>query len=160
MKHIYLLLVLILAAGCGEPKPAGLPRLTPVALTFTQDGVPCGEASVHLIPAGESPWAVGGSTSASGTVVFRTHGKYAGVPAGKYKITVTKNETEWKGEAPKENRGMYDPVPESIVYDAVDTKFADAETTPLELEVAEGKKVAQQFDLGKKIRVPIVKPKM
>jgi hypothetical protein len=142
--------------GCSENKPDGLPKLQPVTLRFTLDGQPCGGASVHLIPQDENPWAVGGSTDSSGTIVLKTHGKYSGVPVGKYKITVSKVEREDVGEAPK---SMFDQQPEPVMYNLIDPVYSNPEKTSLEIEVIQGKKISESFDLGKKVRVKIEKPK-
>ncbi|MDR2641589.1 MAG: hypothetical protein LBC74_02220 [Planctomycetaceae bacterium] len=142
--------------GCGENKPDGLPKLQPVTLRFTLDGQPCDSASVHLIPQENSPWVVGGSTDTTGTVVLKTHGKFSGVPIGKYKITVSKVEREDVGELPK---NMYDPQPETVMYNSIDPDYSNPEKTSLEIDVIQGKKISESFDLGKKIRVKIEKPK-
>ncbi|MDR2755989.1 MAG: carboxypeptidase-like regulatory domain-containing protein [Planctomycetaceae bacterium] len=140
--------------GCSEERPDGLPKLQPVSLQFTQDGLPCSEASVHLVPQDESPWAVGGSTDTTGTVIFKTHGKFTGVPAGKYKVTVSKVEREEVGPKPQ---NMYESQ-EIVMYDLIDQIYSDPKMTPLEIDVLSGKKLSESFDLGKKIRVKIVKP--
>jgi hypothetical protein len=142
--------------GCSENKPDGLPKLQPVSLRFTLDGQSCGGASVHLIPQDENQWAVGGSTDTTGTVVLKTHGKYSGVPVGKYKITVSKMERENIGEQPK---NMFEPSQKIIMYNLIDPVYSDPEKTTLEIEVIQGKKISETFDLGKKIRVEIEKPK-
>jgi hypothetical protein len=141
--------------GCGEKKPDGLPELQPVTLHFTQDGQPCADASVHLIPQDNSPWAVGGSTDSAGAVILKTHGKYIGAPAGKYKITVSKIERENIGEPPKD---MLDLAQEVKMYNLIDPIYSDPAKTTFEIEVIRGKKTSESFDLGEKIRVEIAKP--
>jgi hypothetical protein len=141
--------------GCGEPKPDGLPKLQPVSLSFIQEGQPCENASVHLNPVDENPWAVGGTADSTGTVVFRTHGKYSGAPAGKYKVTVSKTDREEIGPPPKD---MFDIQQETVMYDLVDPVYSNPATTPLEIEVEPGKHFSKTFDLGKKIRNKMKKP--
>jgi uncharacterized protein (DUF779 family) len=154
-KGLYPLILLGLGLfGCCENRPDGLPKLYPVSLQFTQDGVPCGGASAHLVPQDEMLWAIGGSTDVTGTVVFKTHGKFAGVPAGKYKITVSKIEREEVGSTPK---SMYESQ-EIVLYDLIDQVYSYPKMTPLEIEVVPGKKLSESFDLGKQIRVKVVKP--
>jgi len=127
--------------GCSEPKPDGLPKLHSLVLKFTQEGSPCVGAAVRLVPQDGNPWVSGGTTDASGNAVFVTHGKYAGVPVGKYKITVSKDEVE------------SDEMLRSSFYSSVDLVYTVESTTPLEIEVVAGKNVPQTFDLGKQVRV-------
>ncbi|MDR3111346.1 MAG: hypothetical protein LBU65_16880 [Planctomycetaceae bacterium] len=143
--------------GCSEPRPDDLPKLQSVVLTFTQDGQPCDGATVFLEPVDQNPWGVGGATNSSGVVVFKTHGKYVGAPAGKYKVVVQKIENELSGPAPDPN-DMYAPQPETNSYNLVDTKYENAASTPLEIEVVQGTKFAQTFELGKKIKEKLKKP--
>ncbi|MDR2439017.1 MAG: hypothetical protein LBE12_06580 [Planctomycetaceae bacterium] len=151
LLFIFLSLGLI---GCSEEKPNGLPKLYSVSLQFTQDGIPCEGASAHLDSQDGSPWTVGGSTDATGTVAFKTHGKFVGVPSGKYKVTVSKVEREEVGPPPK---NMYKSQ-EIVMYDLIDPIYSNPKTTPLEIEVLPDKKFLESFDLGKKIRVKVVKP--
>jgi hypothetical protein len=45
-----LLIVCFTFAGCSKPVPEGLPKLYPLTLTFVQEGEPCAEASILLVP--------------------------------------------------------------------------------------------------------------
>src|SRR5690554_1323859 len=81
--------------GCGESLPPGMPELHPVKLEFTQAGVPLAGAAVQLVPLdATSRWVSGGGTDALGIAIPHTHGTYPGVPAGKYKVCVTKTQTQ------------------------------------------------------------------
>ncbi len=74
-----------------------MPELYSITLQFTQAGAPLSGAAVQLIPLDPTnKWTCGGGTDASGTCVVHTHGVYRGVAAGKYKICVSKTETEGK----------------------------------------------------------------
>ena len=144
--------VLVLAlSGCSEPRPEGLPKLYPVTLQFTQEGEPCVEAAISLIPEPGSPWGTGGITDANGRVTLQTHGKYSGVPAGTYKITVNKAEVEYIGPPPTA-MGVAHP---SQTYSLVDPVYSIPSTTTLAIEVGEGTKSYPPFDLGKKVREPM-----
>jgi hypothetical protein len=88
-----------------------------------------------FVDGGSSPWAVGGTTDASGKVSLVTHGKYPGVPAGKYKVCVFKVE----GTFPEE-------------YDLVEVNLKSPVTTTLTLEAGPGKK-SETLDAGKAIRI-------
>ena len=142
-------------AGCsGELEPEGMPKRHPTVIQFTQAGQPCDGASVRLHPETPNNWAVGGSTDASGTVELKTYGKYPGVPEGKYKIIISKNERETVGAAPA---SMYE-VQQDEVYDLIDPVYSTPSGTPLSIEVKPGKNSFGPFDLGEKVRQKTVKP--
>ena len=147
---------LIILSGCGgEPKPDGFPTLYPVSLQFMQEGKPCAEASVGLVPQDGSKWATGGSTDSNGIVTFKTHGKFPGVPEGKYKIVISKHEREESGPAPQ---SMYEAQKTLEVYDLIDPDYSIPEKTSLEIEIRPGKNSFDPFDLGKEIRQRVKKP--
>jgi len=140
----------LVVAGCGgEPKPDGFPKLYPVSLKFIQEGEPCADTLVFLFPQEKSKWSSGGVTNSDGVAVLRTHGKFVGVPAGKYKLTVQKYETVSKGS---QNSELGAPI-KIEVYDIIDANYRDPDKTPLEIEVVSGKNKFEPFDLGKKIRI-------
>ena len=135
-----------------------MPPLHPLVLKLTQDGAPLSGASVSLFNESESSWTVGGTTDASGNAVLMTHGKYPGVPAGKYNVCVFKVETVPKADPakPKENDpalSEYNP-PRPDEYDLVDGKLKSPATTTLTLEAGPGKKNVT-LDAGKPIRILI-----
>jgi len=140
-------------SGCSEPRPEGLPKLYPVTLQFTQGGQPCVEAAVSLIPEPGSPWGTGGITDVNGRVTLSTHGKYPGIPAGNYKITVSKTEIELVGPAPQ---GMGE-IQATNAYSVIDPVYTLPSTTTLAIEVGEGTKTFPPFELGEKVR-ELVKP--
>jgi len=142
--------VLVLPGCSGESKPDGFPKLYPVALTFVQEGEPLEGAAVILVPQSDSKWASGGFTDAKGIAVLKTHGKFAGVPAGAYKVRVQKQET---GEVPTsiDSTGLTTYGTASS-YDVVHPDYFLPDKTPLAIEVVEGKNNFEPFDLGKKAR--------
>jgi len=124
-----LLFAAVFITGCwGEPRPDGMPRLYPVSIIVTQEGVPLEEASVTLIP--EDPanarWGPMGMTDGSGVAVMRTDGKYAGAPLGTYKVVVSKME-------------IIDPPPgtpgESRAVHHVPQQYGSIADTPLRIEI-------------------------
>ena len=138
---------LFVFAGCGEQRPEGFPKLYPVTLDFAQEGKPLDNAVVRLYSE-EVAWVISGRTDSGGRVRFLTHGKYPGVPAGTYKISVVKDHIE--------------PRPGYVLKDEFDTMATDAyalvapeyesaATTPLTLTV-DGKKT-ESFELGKAVRI-------
>ena len=111
------------------------------------------EAAVSLIPESDSPWGSGGVTDASGKVTLFTHGKYSGIPAGNYKITISKIEVEFIGPA---SVGMGD-TQASRAYSLIDTVYSLPATTTLSIVVGEGTKSFPPFELGEKGR-ELMKP--
>ncbi|MDR1958393.1 MAG: hypothetical protein LBQ54_05040 [Planctomycetaceae bacterium] len=142
----------LFAFGCSEPLPDGMPPLYPVTLTFQQEGAPLEEASIRLIPQFPCEWISGGSTDAGGRVQLKTHGKYHGVPAGKYKICVNKFHSE--GELPT----MDKPTKPMTHYNLVETQYTLPNQTPLEIEVIAGKNEFPPFDLGKVTQIELAAP--
>ena len=152
----------VLLTGCGDssnPKPTGFPDTVPCVVTITQEGTPLAGATVSLIPSdGAKDWLFGATTDASGNAKIFTYGREAGTPKGKYKVVVTKTETEpSKYTMPDENdtaaveRYHRDVMNEKLnSYTLVETAYSEFSTTPLELEVTG--KTAQTFEVGKQVR--------
>jgi len=151
MKHLPVFLALLLAAtltGCGKQRPDWLPELYPMTIIIIQDGKPLEGASVQLIPSDSGRFAVSGTTDIAGQAVLKTSGQYSGVPAGQYKVVVTKTEIEKIGPPPKDEYSSQ-PI---INYHLVETQYGSRKTTPLEIEIVSGKNETKTFDIGKKIR--------
>jgi hypothetical protein len=150
MKNSYsLIIVALFCAGCHvQNKPSDLPTLYHVTITITQDGLPLGGADIVLIPdASNEKWAPGGVTDSSGVAHIQTHGKYSGAPVGKYKICVSKTETE-----KILNRNESDHSFPPKVYRLIEEQYTDSVKTPLEIEIVQGKNT-KTFDVGKAVKV-------
>ena len=151
--------------GCNDGRPADMPKLHPVTLTFILDDVPLADAPVMLHSANEyRRWAVGGRTDAGGLVSLKTQGRYPGAPAGKYKITVDKVVQSGPPVPPsselpddeEECKKIFDEIDKKTATTrVVDEKFLDRKTTPLEYEVVTGKN-EERFDLGKSVNIVLV----
>ncbi|GAA5506519.1 carboxypeptidase regulatory-like domain-containing protein [Novipirellula caenicola] len=142
--------VLSVLVGCAsEEMPEGLPELYPVTLTVHQGGAPLSGASVQLIAADPtlSKWVTGGSTDENGEAVVMTHGKYAGAPAGKFKVTVNKTQTE--GSANGNDPSVSSQV---IMFDLVDAKYRVVTTTPIEVEVTAGENKLDAIEVGAAVK--------
>jgi len=138
------LLLLVTCAGCfgGPQKPAGLPELHPLTLTLTQDGQPLADAIVSLKSLDNANiWAVGGTSDTQGAVKVMTAGDFPGAPAGQYKVTVIKTETEVNGKIKTD-------------YSVIDQKLISSTTTLLEVDVTPGKNTAT-LDVGKAVRIKV-----
>jgi len=149
-SHLLFLIcaTLMLFSACSSQlKPDGLPKLYPLTLTLTQDGVPLDGASVSLFADdGLSTWTIGGTTDASGSMSPKTHGKFPGIPAGTYKVCVVKIEI-----VDSTRPSAQDP----IEYDLVDAKLRSPTTTTLTLEAGPGIKNVT-LDVGKPSRKLII----
>ena len=164
LLSILVLLVTVLMTGCGEKRPAGMPRLYPVSLTITQEGTPLAGAVVQLIPenSAHAQWGPGGMTDASGVAELRTNGPYKGAPLGKYKVIVTKSEIESPPSPPpkgpgvtREDVGKYQTMLNRLkAYNYVETQYGSATDTPLHVEIT-AKVKTYTLDAGKPIKVQI-----
>ena len=134
MKRTFLGCAFALAAlastvGCGQKLPDGMPKLNPTTIKVIQDGQPLADAMITL----------------QSTIV--THGQYKGAPTGKYKVAVSKTVGEGTPPPPKpydaESERVYNEyIASGATYTeffVVDPKFRLVDTTPLELEVVDGK---------------------
>jgi len=152
---------LLLLTGCrpSGPLPDGFPATVSCVINITQDGAPLSGAMVSLIPAdGAKDWLFSAITDASGNARIFTYGRVEGAAKGKYKVLVTKTEMDpSKFTMPDESdlaameRYHQNVMKERLnSYTLVETVYANAGTTPWELEITG--KTTQTFDVGKKVR--------
>jgi len=142
-------------SGCGEKYPDGMPKLTKVSLTFTQEGKPLAGATVSLFS--DDPtfkWAVGGTTDNNGIVVLKTHGIYTGAPEGTYMICVNKYVSE--GEPPTIDNPN---VPPPRNYNLVESHYSNRRETTLSMEIKSGSKY-EPFDVGPAVKEQLKAPGM
>ena len=156
MKHLPFfatLLIAITIIGCSDtPRPDGLPTLYPCTITIKQDGKPLEGADILLYdPAITDRWIVAGQTDTSGVAVLRTHGQFPGAPEGRFKVVVSKTESEGRGWSGDEPRATWEDIK---VYSFVAKEYGNRESTPLEI-VIDGKKKSETFDLGTAERILI-----
>ena len=168
MKNTFLILIVAMATftGCqfgGEAPPKGWPKLVQASLQLTQDGAPLAGATVSLVDtSGSQQWLPSGLSDDSGTIALYTNGRYKGAPEGKYKVVVTKTETDPSklGPAPDIDDPKYGEYMEKMVserlntYTLIDRQFTDARSTPLEIEIKKGGPV-QKLDVGSKVKIKI-----
>jgi len=165
LKNFYLLpilLAVLICNGCSkENRPADLPALYPVTITFTLDGQPLADALVnlHTEDTAIAKWTIGSYTDAEGKAIIVTHGQFRGAPAGKFKVCVKK--TTLPGDEDSRNRERssefvvdFSPAQQPpgmpIVTNHVHAEFGKQETTPLEIEVSASKKMLNlTFDVHK-----------
>jgi hypothetical protein len=145
-KYIILLsaLLVLVFAGCSQEMPDGMPELYPCQITVTRDGQPFAMADVKLYPVEpqKKDWSTAGLTGTNGVVDLRTNANYRGIPAGKYKIIVVKEEIE-----DVDNKFYYR-------VNTVDPKFGAIDSTPLEIEIKSGKN-KQTVEVGPEVKTRI-----
>ena len=135
--------------GCGrQDLPKDLPPLYPQSIHITQEGKPFSGVSVALHPVEASKWNAGSVTNAQGAAELRTHGLYRGVAAGKYKVTLCREEVETKSIGIRNGVEAF----QDTYYSLVESKYLQPDTTPLEIEVTK-KNAPVTFDIGPPVRI-------
>lgn len=142
VQYIFLMVVAIATVGsfgCSKTKlPEGMPKLYPCALTIHYaDGSAVDGATVGLYPADSGQWPGGGVTDKNGVVQAKTNGTYNGIAEGKYKVTVSKKEIPPIEAAKSMEEAMSRTTPQPVIL--VAPIFSDSQTTPLEVEIKQGK---------------------
>ena len=129
--------------GCGGPKiKEGNFKVTPVTGTVTLDGAGLADADVMFMLEGTPPADYFGSaakTDAQGNFEVVT-GTRKGVPAGKYKVVVSK----WVGESGKvpsaaEGMDLEQMKLNGTAKQSVPPEFSDINLTKTEITVEDGK---------------------
>ena len=150
-------LAMFFGSGCSKhPVPPGLPKLYSCVVTITQEGQPVSDATVSLIlNDGSRPWAISGSTNASGVATMQTQAHFTGAPAGIYKVCVFK--TIQEGTPITIVPAMGESAAVTIIpsFYVVDPKYDRYDTTPLELSIAAKGKTQATFDAGKEVRIRV-----
>ena len=169
MNYSNLSLALLVAfvisiVGCTkENRPDGMPPLHPTKITLIQAGKPCADAKISIIPVGgDSRWTSGGTTDASGILEPKTHGKFKGVPEGKYKVTVDKSVGEGEPPPPSpidaESKKKYDEYIAAKktykLFQVIPDQYRLRDRTPLELEVKAGKNEIE-LDVPEEVKVEV-----
>ncbi|MDR2345030.1 MAG: hypothetical protein LBE18_03100 [Planctomycetaceae bacterium] len=151
---VTLIIAVMLFIGCSDSgKPSDLPELYRCTITITQEGKPLSGAIVEFISedTNNKKYTPVQHTDSNGTALMSTYG-YIGVPAGKYKIIVTKNiedETTIQNKETGENI-----IVGGQKYQMVESIYSDIKTTPLEIEV-NSKNTKQTFDVGKAVKLAV-----
>jgi hypothetical protein len=155
-------MVCCVLTGCnsGRKKPEGLPKLYRCVINLTQEDSAVNDALVTLRAgdAASGAWTYSGRSDKNGKAVIFTDGYFEGVPAGEYKVLVSKVELE---EPPlpevlptdrKELSKVYEKIEAGTKqYNTVSPEYSSEKKTALAVTVLK-KKNEFSFDLGKKIR--------
>ena len=148
-------LATLVAISCkNEKRPDGMPDIYPCSLKIIQDSQPLPDAQVRI--ASSDPqiarFPCGGTSDQSGVVELKTMG-FKGAPRGTFKVVVSKIEWKNRPSNAEEARKYESEGIKEESYDLVDRKFADASTTPLEIEIQEGVSSPIEIDVGSAVHV-------
>lgn len=148
MKNIrssILMIVLVLSAGfvvcpgCSQKLPPGMPKLNPCIITVNMEGKPVEKVMVRLVSEDQLHWGCSGFTDSSGKASLVTDGKYKGVPAGKYKVLLSRIDTEHREYKGFMEEAKLPPKKQTVV---IDLKYEDEDETPYEVEIIDGKRAS------------------
>ena len=122
-----------------------MPNLIPVVLIVTQEGAPLAEANINFYAQDpvNKKWGAGGVTDAQGKLDVKTQGKYKGLPAGKYKITVSKLLVENPPQKESDPPGKY--------FELVEKKYTKEISTDIMID-ADGKTSIYEIKAGKAVK--------
>ena len=143
-----LALVAVVAVGCGKSnKPSDMGELGGCVVKVTQDGAPLEGADVifYAQDPENQKYTPSGRTNEKGEAKIKTYG-FEGVPAGEYKVTVTKLVIEEGTLVVAENGA--ESVERGAEYQVVAAEYRDVNTTPLSVTVTDPMKEVPVFDVG------------
>ena len=141
-NNFTLLAVVLFAIGCTpSDRPKDLPELVPCRLTLIQDGQPLDNALLLFYRTDkaetEKEWISSAVTDNNGAGQPKVIGKFPGLVAGSYKVAVRKVWMEPRDDLPP---NIQDSLPQALEVDLVAKKYAEKQTTPLEIVVVKGEK--------------------
>ncbi|MDR1959855.1 MAG: hypothetical protein LBQ54_12565 [Planctomycetaceae bacterium] len=144
IHFVSLSLALIVLSCCPrDRKPKRMPVLYSLQIEILCGNVPFAGALVRLfrIDADEGPpWSIKGITNLSGVAKMTTE-NHDGVPLGKYKVTIEKEEIVYDDSNPPQITGR---IP------LIEKWYSEIQTTPLTLEVTpDVEKIT--FDIGQTV---------
>jgi hypothetical protein len=116
-----------------------------------QDGKPLEGAIVEFHAQTDQTYRPSAYTDTTGNAVILMYG-FFGAPAGKYKVTVTRNIDA--NHVYRTNTGGEQVLLSHDIYKTVEDLYSRVETTPLEIEII-SKKVQKTFDVGEAINVKL-----
>lgn len=137
----YVLFVVL--PGCGEKLPPGMPRLNPCTITVKMDGHPVENAKI-ILSSETVKYGCTGFTNASGSTKMLTDGKYNGIPAGKYKVLVSRIDVEQREYKGFIEEAKLPPKKRTVI---IDLKYEDPDETPFEIEVVDGKRASLECEV-------------
>jgi hypothetical protein len=146
----------VLVVGCqGTSRPKDLPPLYPCEIIVTQDGKPLDDAVVDLVPTetANTKYRASSVTDTNGKAFMATYG-FRGVPAGRYKVCIWKTVTEGVTKYTDKDGELQNT--NGTEYRTVDSKYANAESTPHEIEITDKQNKSNiSFDVGKPVKIAV-----
>ena len=144
-------IITVMTVGCGEKVPDGFPEVFPCTIKVVDGGTPIDGCGVVLKGQNGAVYASGGATDASGVATVGTsQGSFhkKGVPAGEYKVVLSKAAAVSGGLTEEQARAM-DPdqrrahmekmaTEQAKAVSVVPDILSDPQKTPLLLTVKEG----------------------
>jgi hypothetical protein len=165
MVRIFLLLIcplFVFIAGCGSPLPPGMPKLYKTTVVITQDNQPLSGATVLAINEdfAATPYPSGGITDEKGEVELKTNGRFPGVPAGRYIVTVSKIDSDIvidPAAAKTLSSEEYEKLSarrDAHSFYVTEEKFSQQNTSPLRIEVKPGT-TKHSLDVSPQVHIKI-----
>ena len=108
-------------------------------ITVSMDGKPVANVTVRLVSGQQIHWGCSGITNSSGKASLVTDGKYQGIPAGNYKVLLTRIDTEHREYKGFIEEAKLPPKKQTVV---IDLKYEDEDETPYEIVVTDGQKAS------------------
>ena len=137
--HIVLLAGFAASFGCGQKLPPGMPTLNPCMITVNMEGKPIENVTVRLVSENQIHWGCSGITNSSGKAALVTDGKYKGIPAGKYKVLLSRIDTEHREYKGFIEEAKLPPKKQTVV---INLKYEDEDETPYEITIVDGQKAS------------------
>ena len=135
--YFVLLVGLAISFGCDAKLPPGMPKLNPCTITVNMEGKPVENVTIRLLSENQIHWGCSGITDSSGKAALVTDGKYKGIPAGKYKVLLSRIDTEHREYKGFLEEAKLPPKKQTVV---IDLKYEDEDETPHEITIVDGQK--------------------
>ena len=135
--YLAVLAGLVACYGCDQKLPPGIPKLNPCTITVNMDGKPVENVTIRLISDKQIHWGCSGITNASGKSTLVTDGKYNGVPAGQYKVLLSRIDTEQREYKGFIEEAKLPPKKQTVI---INLKYEDEDETPYEIVITDGQK--------------------
>lgn len=167
-RVIFMSTALACLLGCGPKLPHGMPKLYPTTILVQyDDGKPLAGATVVFYAVDPTrtgkTWVHAGNTDAQGKAALMTQGKYHGIPAAAYNVTVTKfihegkEPTEPGPQATAKELANYRKALKSSDamkrYLVVDVDYNDPQKTPLRNVETKAEANNLELKVGKEVKI-------
>jgi hypothetical protein len=149
-RGIFALALLAGAAGCGGSPKSTVP-LFPAHGRVSLDGSPLADATIGFIPLAENQGLGGGAlTKADGTYSATTSFGEPGLPAGEYRVVITKRPGPRQSGDAVSGDGAPVMIADAGVSDAIPAAYSDRVDSELRATVASSGDKSIDFELNSK----------